>query len=131
MAHAIGLDANDDWPHYSGAMITGDALIVQRARIRLRTFRGEWVLNAADGLPIVAWAGRKTDVRGMVFAVRRELEGITGVKRAAVSVALDATTRRATVAGGVTFDDGTQRGIVFAPFGVLGDPLPSVVASPR
>jgi hypothetical protein len=130
MPRDVLLTSGDDFPHYVGELITGDTLIVQRAKIRLRTFRGEWILDEAAGLPFVEWSGAKTDVRGVVLATKREIEAIPGVKRAELSGALDATSRRTTIVGAVVFDDGTQRGLKFAPFGVLGDSLPTVVASP-
>lgn len=130
MPRDIRLTDGGDFPHYCGDLITGDPLVVQRAGIRLRTFRGGWIFDATQGLPFIEWAGRKADTRGVALATKRELEGIPGVKRAECTATIAASTRRVTIIGRVFFDDGTQRGLNFAPYGVLGDSRPNVTATP-
>ena len=130
MGHDIRLTSVGDFPHYCGDLITADDLVVQRVAIRLRTHRGGWILDASQGLPFIDWSGRKSDTRGVALATKREIEGAVGVKRAECTATINATTRRTTIVSVVVFDDGTQRGLNFAPFGVLGDPLPTVTAGP-
>lgn len=122
MSHDVRL-VDGDLPHLTGP-VRGDDLTMQRARVRLRTFRGEWVLDAAAGLPYLDWAQRKTPAEVVALAVAAELEATPGVKRADLrAVVVD---RALTLSGTVTLDDGDQRGVVVAPFGVYGDPLPRV-----
>lgn len=126
----VKLTNTGDFPHYVGDLITGHDLVVQRTAIRFRTFRGGWLLDAAQGFPFVQWSGRKTAARAVVLAAKREAEGVPGVKRAEVTGALDAATRRTAVNVAIVFDDGTRRGLTFAPFGAFGEPLPTVVSVP-
>lgn len=39
-------------------LITADALVIQRLRLRLRAHRGDWVLDNEFGLPYEAWVGQ-------------------------------------------------------------------------
>lgn len=57
-------------------------LILQRARIRLETFLGEWLLDQSKGLPYLEWRRVKQPPLDEVLnLVRREIEDIPGVLR--------------------------------------------------
>lgn len=61
--------------------ITGTDLVLQRTRIRLKTFFGEFILNQTVGLPYVAWTQQKPpDVEGIGAVIRAEIEGVEGVE---------------------------------------------------
>lgn len=81
MSFDVLLDENGDLPR--SARIVDDARItMQRIRIRLRLFLGDWLLNKDEGLPYVQWAQMKpAPVRTIGARVRSEIETTPGVLR--------------------------------------------------
>ena len=75
----IGLDSDGDFPLLP-KHITGTALVLQRIAIRLHTFRGEWIVDASKGLPILRWMGEKPFDADLAGAeVRLQIETTPGV----------------------------------------------------
>ena len=75
----IGLTATRDLPEVGG-VITGAALVLQRAETRLRTFQGEAPMDESLGMPYFVWIDTKPPpVPTIVGKARSELEGIPGV----------------------------------------------------
>lgn len=83
MGWDVLLDSDGDLPK-SPQLVRDDdpRIITQRARLRLGTHRGEWVLDILEGLPFLDWSSRKPapllEIRALV---QRELETIPGVDR--------------------------------------------------
>ncbi len=64
------------------ATVSGRDLVAQRVSIRLRTFLGEWILDASKGLPFFAWiASKPPDPAAIGALVRREIDTTPGVLR--------------------------------------------------
>lgn len=62
--------------------VSGVDLVKQKIRIRLRTFAGEWILNASQGLPFVEWRSQKLVDLGLIrSAYVDEISGVAGVER--------------------------------------------------
>lgn len=60
--------------------IEGAALVAQRVRIRLGTFRGEWLLDQSAGLPFLRWRSQRSPPLDSIAAkVREELRATPGV----------------------------------------------------
>lgn len=79
-------------------------LIVQRIRTRLRTFRGEWLLDQRVGLPWLEWRAEKPPRPERIRdAVRELLETTPGVVRVPeLSARLDRERRAVVLEGRVT-----------------------------
>ena len=65
------------------SFVTGPELTVQRAKIRLQTFLGEWILDQTKGLPYVAWRHEKPPdlgaISGVVIAELAQCPGVIRV----------------------------------------------------
>ena len=60
--------------------IEGATLVAQRVRIRLGTFRGEWLLDQSAGLPFLRWRSQRSPPLDSIAAkVREELRATPGV----------------------------------------------------
>ena len=129
MPRDVLLESND-LPAFVGDLVDSDEVTAQRVAVRLRTHRGEWLLDASAGLPYGAWAGRKIPPRVVVAAAKAEIESTPGVLRADLVGDLDTTTRRTTVTGRVTLDSGEAVGVNFAPIGPFGDALATFDPAP-
>lgn len=61
---------------------TGDALIQQRIRRRLRTFLGDWFLDPTKGLDYLSWMTQRPPPLATISArTRAAVEGTPGVQR--------------------------------------------------
>ncbi|MEL6348039.1 MAG: hypothetical protein AAFV53_33335 [Myxococcota bacterium] len=70
---------NGDLPHVS-RYITGPELIAQKIRIRLLTWRGEWLLNQEDGIDYLSLSEQKPpDTEAIADLLRAEILGVDGV----------------------------------------------------
>ena len=75
------LDENDDLPILPVHGV-GIDVIMQRARIRLYTHRGDWPLDTRVGFDYLAWFAQKPAQLGTIGALlKRDLEEIDGVTR--------------------------------------------------
>lgn len=76
-------------------LVSGQDAVRQAAECRLRTFRGEWFLDANLGVPWVERVlGRKASVAPVRAIVREELLAIPGVSGVrALNVRFDRSTR--------------------------------------
>ena len=107
--------------------ITGDPLVVQRAKIRLRTGRGEWVLDVTAGYPVLEWAEtRGLPVETVIFLTKEDLEQIPGLLRLDPNGNFDSKSRLMQVTGKGYLESGTTFGIVVSPLDVFGNPTPTV-----
>jgi len=127
----IALDpATGDLPTVS-RFITGAELVVQRARIRLATFFGEWILDQFVGLPYLAWRAQKPpDLSGQAAVIIAELQATPGILRVSeLSSSFNAETRTVTHAGTCVVQDGeTVDGIAYAfVVSAGGNATPAVV----
>jgi hypothetical protein len=131
----VPLDTTGDIPHFTPALLgasgTDDdtaALIGQKIRIAIGTFRGEVPSDASAGFPYVevASGSKATSVmrRGMLLLARAACERIPGVRRADLRESFDATTRTLTISGEVILTSDRVIGIEVAPFGVTGTRSP-------
>lgn len=109
MSVDIGLDPlTGDLPEIP-RYIRGDDLTAQRAGVRLRSFRGEWFLDADVGLPYLEWVGVKPVPLGAIRAdLQRTLETTPGVVRVEnLVVTFDRASARVTATGAVVTADDT------------------------
>lgn len=88
---------------------SGDAL-VQAIRVALRTWRGEWFLNATFGADYRGKILRKNPPRAQVMSeVRRVVEAVPGVRRVVqLAVDYDRAARRLDVTDGVVEADNNE-----------------------
>lgn len=88
------------------SLITGPELTAQRARVRLATFFGEWILDQFVGLPFLAWRQQKPpDVDAIGAVVLAELISTPGVIRVdSFEGAFNPLTRTVTFQGDVTIE---------------------------
>lgn len=101
-----------------GRLVTGDDATLQRVRLRLGLFAGEWILDQTVGIPWIPWMERKMALRlGEIGAVlRAAIETTPGVNRVlGWSSAYDTSARRATFTGRFLLDSGTVVEGVIAP----------------
>ncbi len=121
-----------DLPHVTRALLAvgNPELAMQRARIRLQTFRGEVPSDASAGIPYVeiASGSKATSAMRRAFAllIRSELEAIDDIDRVTLSESFDPEARRLTTSIDVLLSGGERRGIVLSPLGVTGDPRPRI-----
>ncbi len=81
MPFDVALDDDDDLPIRT-RHISGTDLVLQRVRIRLRTFLGEWILDQFQGLDYLGFTQQKPpNVVEITNLVRREIETTPGVDR--------------------------------------------------
>jgi len=92
------LDIADD-----DALIDGAELIAQRIKIRILTYRGDWILDQEAGLPWLTWLGQRPfPVQQVRARLRREFEavdGVTGVDEVTVERDADAESVAFTIVG--------------------------------
>lgn len=103
----VGLDpVTWDLPAFT-RHITGADLVKQRIRARLLTFAGEWIEDAAVGIPILDWIAQKPpDLDGIEAVVRAEIEAVPGVDRLAdVETSFSTSTRTVSMSGTVLLED--------------------------
>lgn len=114
-------------------LITGPLLIVQRVRVRLGTFLGEYLLNQFVGLPYLRWRQQKppdlTEIGAVVLA---EISTTPGVIRVtSFDISFDNVTRVIRIAGDVVVE-GLEPAdeAVFAFVGVVGvgNSTPAVIS---
>lgn len=75
----VRLTEDGDLPEYT-EHISGLALIEQKIRIRLRTFRGEWMLDTSQGLPFFDWLKQKPiRINEVENRIRAEIAATNGV----------------------------------------------------
>lgn len=107
LAYDIGLDPlTQDLPVFP-THISGVDLTLQRMKIRLKRFLGEWVLDTTKGLPYLAWTQEKPlNVPGMSAVIRTEIESTPGVLRVNdFSGAFDYRDQRVRFTGTVILDN--------------------------
>ena len=102
----IQLDADGDWPLFP-IHVTGTLLVLQRVKIRLATFLGEWLLDASTGLDILRWMGEKPfDIDRAGAEVRLAIETTPGVVRTeSFTATFDGPNRSALFTGRVVLED--------------------------
>lgn len=110
----LALDADGDLELTAGAARLTDAAsgeaVQQRLRVRLRLWRGDYVLDTRVGVPFRRWLGQKgqAPVALADAVLRRAVATCPGVGRMdSFSFTLDPSTRIAAVAFEVTTDTGT------------------------
>ncbi|RAL23044.1 hypothetical protein DL240_09160 [Lujinxingia litoralis] len=68
-----------DLPEHT-RLIEGPELIAQRIRMRLSTFRGEWLLDRRAGLPFLRWRSQRSPpLEAMAARVRDDIASIPGI----------------------------------------------------
>jgi hypothetical protein len=109
----LALDADGDLELTDGALrLTSTAdgeNVAQRLRVRLRLWRGDYVMDTRVGIPFRRWLGQKgaAAVELAEAVLRRAVATCPGVGRVnAFTFALDGATRRAAVDFEVTTDTG-------------------------
>lgn len=98
--------------------VSGFDLLVQRIGRRLRTVRGEWLVDKAVGLPYFDWFEQKPpNVDSIGAVIRKEIETAPGVIRVEDwSGDFDRDTRTLTYAGTIRTRDG-EVSVTVRPFG--------------
>lgn len=110
----LALDANGDLDLTGGGyLVEGQAAIAQRLTIRLKTFLGEYFIDATRGLPWLEWSSTKlgaAELRQIKLAVLGTVQsetGVVSVDPALVVATYDRDTRAVTLSiGGVVTDLG-------------------------
>ena len=102
--------------------IDGADLVAQRIAIRLQTWRGEWLLDAAQGIDYLSLLEQKpvdTDAVGDLF--RAEILGVSGVDRVEdLTVTFDIDARRLSLSGTVVVASETLELSGAVPFAIGG-----------
>jgi hypothetical protein len=123
--------ATGDLPLVS-SFVSGPDLTVQRAKIRLQTFLGEWILDQAVGLPFVAWRESKPpDVGSIAGVVLAELAATPGIRRVeSTEATFDPDDRIVRIIGTAAIEDIDEVDEVTRQFVVSigGNATPAVVA---
>lgn len=107
-------------------MVTGRDAIAQRLGIRLKFFRGDWFLNALEGVPYHEFILPKRASPGIRRAVfQRAIAELRGVKQVlALDVQIDPRTRMLSVTGSAELEDlSTLEFQVNPPLFDLGAPI--------
>lgn len=71
-------------------ILDGPELVVQRVRIRLNTFRGEWLLNERAGIPWIEWISEPpglTVIQALLLERIASTRGVARVEEFAVTQA--------------------------------------------
>lgn len=92
-----------------GRLVAGDDAVLQRVRLRLGLFVGEWVLDQTVGLPWLEWMSTKSAnrVQEVGAVLQATIETTPGVRRVLDwSGTYDPATRTATYAGVFLLDSG-------------------------
>lgn len=83
MAYDVLLDSDGDLPEVTRHSNTR-SVVAQRVYFRLRTFRGEWVLDNRKGLPLLEWRSVKNPDAVMIASqISNEIRTTPGVGRLA------------------------------------------------
>ena len=87
-------------------LIDGAELVIQRVRIRLSTFRGEWLLDEREGIPYHDWIEQTPAPIAQIEAVLLDAIGTTpGVRRVdGFAVVLDSTSATFSATGTIVLD---------------------------
>lgn len=119
-------DENGDIPLYA-TLATGDAVTIQRVRRRLKTFRGEWMLDKSTGLPFIEWSQQKPpDVNGQGAIVLLAITTTPGVELVEdFEAVFDSPNRRVVFTARIVLESGTVATLEFAP-ALGGNSLPYV-----
>ena len=102
--------------------IDGAALVAQRLRIRLGMWRGEWLLDASQGIDYLSILSQKPpDLDGIGDLFRAEIQATEGVDRVEdLAVTFDADTRTLSLSGTVVVESETLELAGAVPFAVGG-----------
>lgn len=102
----ILLDSDGDLPHRL-VLGTGLDLVLQRVRIRIGRFLGEWMLDTDAGLPWLRWLQDKPpDPVAIGSRIRREIEETAGVLRVeGYGANFDRSTRTISVSGTIVAEE--------------------------
>lgn len=124
----VELDQNGD----IGAItrhITGIPLVLQRVKIRLQTFLGEWILDQTVGLPFLAFAEQKPpDVNGISAVVQATIVSVPGVNRIrSFTGGFNNLTRQLVFDGQIVLDDEQVVETAIVLFPGLGNSTPAVI----
>lgn len=125
MPYDVGL-VDNDLPHFC-EFISGDDQIRQAMEIRLRTHRGEWILDANVGMPYQDSRAKKPfNTLAFQALVRKELSEIDGVSTVQLSAEFDVQTQQVTVSGQVGLSNGDNFGIAVNPWTITSNSSPVV-----
>ncbi len=119
-------DETGDIPLYA-TLATGDTVTIQRVRRRLKTFRGEWMINKLTGLPFIEWAQQKPpQVNGQAAIVLLAITTTPGVELVEdFTSTFDSANRRVVFTARIVLESGTVATLEFAP-ALGGNSLPYV-----
>lgn len=87
MSYDVKLDANLDISIPS-SFVKGEQLIIQKCKMRLEAYRGEWILDSRYGQPWLEWVDRgvsEANLNQISDVLRLSLEEIDGVRKAVVT----------------------------------------------
>lgn len=62
-------------------IISGPDLVVQRVRLRLNTFQGEWLLDARQGIPWIEWISEPPGLAVIEAFLLRRIASTQGILR--------------------------------------------------
>ena len=102
-------------------LIEGTELVVQRIRVRLNTFLGEWLLDSRVGIPYIQWKDAPTQLTSTAIesTIVAQISSIPGVDRVEnISAVLDSATETWSVTGLVCIgetDDEVELEIALTP----------------
>jgi hypothetical protein len=97
---------NGDIPQF-GYWVTSDDLVVQKIRIRLQTWLGEWILDRFKGMQYATLHMQKPpNVDGFAALIRAEIEEVEGVAAvSSISGSFNYDTQKVEVSGRVLLED--------------------------
>ena len=130
LAFDIGLDPlTEDLPVFPGH-ISGTDLVLQRVKIRLQRFLGEWILDTTKGLPYLAWTQEKPlDVAGMTAVINAEIASTPGVLRVEnFSGSFDFRNQKVSLTGEIILDNEIAvTSEILVPATISGNTTPAVI----
>lgn len=102
-------------------------VVAQHIRRRMLTMLRGWILDQSVGIPYLEWMRGTPDLPTILLLLRREVEGVRRVRRTQnASISMNRTTRTITVSMVAILDDGSTVPLTVLPFGVLGNPTPTI-----
>jgi len=108
MAYGVDLlmDENDDLA-LPCQLVSDYRVVIQRLKIRLSTFLGEWTLDTSKGLDFFGWLNTRPPPLNIIGAkVREEIAGTKGVKVITdFDISFDIETKTITIAAEITLDE--------------------------
>lgn len=112
----VRLDSTGDLPAV-GALVDRAELVAQRITVRLRTWRGEWLLDAQAGIPYRELLQAKPFPADLVATlIRREIDQTPGVVRVrSTGSSFNPETRAAAFTFEVVVSDGTVLTVETSP----------------